>query len=176
MFDHADIDKYPFEEIPLDRDCFLISEIYMTEFDEALEKMLRKEDCNPYEVGYVSPVAVRKINSTSLELSWYPNTYTRFHEVSITLPRDMVKICVGCWQYDIKPYIFVNHEWLEHLFLREYSVFALVDAIGVKNAIRDNSLNKAKLIGLRDKIDELAERHAGISFISFADSLILKSN
>lgn len=176
MFKDGDIDKYSFEEIPIDRDCLLMSENYMDEFDETLKKMLRQEECNPYEVGYVSPVAIRKINDNSLELSWYPNTYTRFHEVSITLPRDKVKICVGCWQYDIKPYIFVDHEWLEQLHLREYSIFALIDAIGVKAAIRANLLSKNKLIELRDKIDKLAEKYLDISFISFADSLILKSN
>ena len=176
MFEDSDIDKYPFEEIPLDRDCFLMSEIYMNEFDVALRKMLRREECNPYEVGYVSPVAVRKINSNSLDLSWYPNTFTRFHEVSITLHKDKIKVCVGCWQYDIKPYIFVEHKWLEQLHLREYSVFALVDAIGVKNAIRDNTLNKDKLIELRTRIDELADNESEIAFISFADSLILKTN
>jgi len=176
LFENSDIDKYSFEEIPLDRDCLLMSEIYMNEFDQALGKMLRREECNPYEVGYVSPVAIRKINESSLELSWYPNTFTRFHEVSISLPKDKVKICVGCWQYDIKPYIFVDDKWLEHLHLREYSVFALVDAIGVKKAIRDNVLSKEKLLELRDRIDELAESQNDISFISFADSLLLKSN
>lgn len=115
LFEDSDIDKYLYEEIPLDRDCVLMSEIYIKEFDEALGKMLRREECNPYEVGYVSLVVVRKINDTSLELSWYPNTFTRFHEVSITLPKDMIKVCVGCCQYGIKPYIFVDHEWLEHL-------------------------------------------------------------
>ena len=148
----------------------------MKEFDEALQKMLRREECNPYEVGYVSPVAIRTINSNSLDLSWYPNTFTRFHEVSISLPRDVFKACVGCWQYDIKPYIFVDHDWLEHLHLREYSVFALIDAIGVKNALRDNALTKDKLIELREKIDRLADIESDISFISFADSLILKTN
>ncbi len=176
MFEDDDIDKYLFEDIPLDRDCLLMSEIYMGEFDEALGKMLRGEECNPYEVGYVSPVAVRRINNNSLDLSWYPNTFTRFHEVSTSLPRDMVKVCVGCWQYDIKPYIFVDHDWLEHLHLREYSVFALIDAIGVRQAIRDNALTKDKLIELRSKIDDLAETENNISFISFADSLILKTN
>lgn len=176
MFEDDDIDKYSFEEIPLDRDCLLMSEIYMEGFDEALQKMLRQEKCNPYEVGYVSPVAIRTINSNSIDLSWYPNTFTRFHEVSISLPRSVFKVCVGCWRYDIKPYIFVDHDWLEHLHLREYSVFALIDAIGVKNALRDNALTKDKLIELREKIDKLAEIEFDISFISFADSLILKTN
>ncbi|MBW2185875.1 MAG: hypothetical protein JRG71_05575 [Deltaproteobacteria bacterium] len=174
MFKYTD--KFTFEELPLDTDCFLMSEIYMAEFDEALRKMNNEEDCNPYEVGFVSPVAIRNVNGGSLELSWYPNTHTRFHEVSITLPKDKVKICVGDWRYGIKPYIFVDHEWLEQLHLREYSVFALVDAIGVKIAIRDNQLTKEKLIELRGRVDSLSERHNDISFISFADSLILKSN
>ncbi len=176
MFKNVDIDKYSFDEIPLDRDCYLMSEYYIDEFDKALSKMLQKESGNPSAVGYVSCVSIRKINSSSMELSWYANTFTRFHEVSITVPKDVIKICVGCWKYDIKPYIFVSHEWLEELYSREYSVFALVDAIGVKKAITENTISKSKLIELRDKIDRLAERENEISFVSFADSLLLKTN
>lgn len=176
MFESIDIEKYPFEDIPTDEECLLMSEKYASEFDDELGKMLKKEKCNPYEVGYVGRVIVKKINEKSLELSWYPNTFTRFHEVSISLPKDMIKICVSCDLHDIKPYIFVDDDWLEHLYLREYSVFALIDAIGVKEAIRDCHLSKEKLLELRNSIDELAKRHGDISFISFADSLILKSN
>jgi hypothetical protein len=176
LFEHHDIEKYSFEEIPLNRDSLLMSENYMEEFEETLLKMLQGNKRSPYEVGYVSRVSVRKINTHSLDLSWYTNTITRFHEVSINLPKNMVKICVSCENYDINPYIFVNHEWLEQLHLREYTVFALVDAIGVKNAIRDNALDKAKLLELRGRIDDLAEKEGTISFISFADSLILKTN
>jgi len=176
LFLDRDIEKHPIEGIPLNQDCLLMSEVYMQEFDEALANMLRGEECNPYEVGYVSQVVIRKIDNYSLELSWYPNTFTRFHEVSISLPKEKIKICVECGKYDIKPYIFVDRYWLEQLHLREYCVFALIDAIGVKNAIRDNILTKEKLLCLREKIDLLAEQHEDISFISFADSLILKSN
>ncbi|WP_026441273.1 hypothetical protein [Acinetobacter tandoii] len=176
MFKDSDIEKYPFKDIPLNRDCCLMSEIYMEEFDVELGKMLRREESNPYVVGSVCRVSVRAINSNSLDLSWYLNTHTRFHEISISIPKDIVKKCIGCDEYGIKPYIFVDHEWLEHLYLREYSVFALVDAIDVKNAIRDNFLTKDKLIELRNKIDSLAETEEDISFISFADSLILKAN
>lgn len=176
MFEHEDIDKYSFEEIPLNQDCVLMSEKYMEEFSNALVGMLDGKDVNPYEVGYVSFVGGRQINKNSLDLSWYPNIHTRFHEVSISLPKDKIRTCVGCWRYDVKPYIFVEHEWLEQLYTREYSVFGLIDAIGVKEAIRDNLLTKETLIELRDRIDALSEQHQDISFISFADSLILKSN
>lgn len=176
MFEHEHIDIYSHDDIPLDQDCMLMSEIYMEEFGAALINMPEGKDVNPYEVGYVAYVAGRKINANSIDFSWYPNVHTRFHEVSISIPRDKIKRSVGCWRYDIKPYIFVDHEWLEHLYTREYSVFALIDAIGVKNAIQNNLLTKEKLVMLRDRIDALAEKHKDISFISFADSLILKSN
>lgn len=60
MFGHTDIDKYAFEDIPLDRDILLMSEVYMEEFDAALGMMLQGEERNPSEVGYVSPVAVEE--------------------------------------------------------------------------------------------------------------------
>lgn len=176
MFEHDQIDKYSFDNIPLNQDCLLMSEIYMEEFSVALIQMFEKQGVNPYEVGYSGYVAVRKINSKSIDMSWYPNIHTRFHEVSISIPKEKIKASVGCWRYDIKPYIFVEHEWLEHLYTREYSVFALIDAIGVKSAIQNNQLTKEKLVMLRDRIDALAEQHKDISFISFADSLIMKSN
>ena len=176
MFEHEHIDIYSSDDIPLNQDCMLMSELYMEEFSAALIKMLEGKKGNPYEVGYVGYVAGRKINANSIDLSWYPNVHTRFHEISISIPKDKIKTSVGCWRYDIKPFIFVDHEWLEHLYTREYSVFALVDAIGVKVAIRDNLLTKEKLVMLRGRIDALAAQHSGISFISFADSLIMKSN
>ncbi|MBJ7268056.1 hypothetical protein [Idiomarina abyssalis] len=176
MFEHEDINKYPFDEIPLNQDCMLMSEVYMDEFSKALTQMCNGEEVNPYEVGYAGHVAIRSISENSIELSWYPNVHTRFHEVSISIPKEKIRICVDCERYDVKPYIFVEHEWLENLYTREYSVFALIDAIGVKNAIRENLLSKEKLLKLRDGLDDLAARHKDISFISFADSLILKSN
>jgi hypothetical protein len=176
MFDHSLIEKYSFETVPRDRDCVLMSEVYMEEFSRALEKMLRGEEASPYEIGYMSRVKVRKTNGASMELSWYPDTWTRFHEVSIALPKAVFKAAIECSAYDVKPCIFVSHDWLEQLYLRDYSVFALIDAIGVKQAIENNALDRKKLLLLRHKIDELAERQPEISFISFADSLILKSN
>ena len=176
MFEHDHIDKYSFDNIPLNQDCLLMSEIYMEEFSAALIQMLERRIVNPYEVGYSGYVTVRKINSKSIDMSWYPNVHTRFHEVSISIPKEKIKASVGCWRYDIKPYIFVEHEWLEHLYTREYSIFALIDVIGVKSAIQNNQLTKEKLVMLRDRIDFLAEQHKDISFILFADSLIMKSN
>lgn len=176
MFNHKNIIKYRFDEIPINEECLLMSEIYLKEYDNALIEMFKGANCNPYEVGCAGFVATRQINDNSIDLSWYPNTHTRFHEVSISIPKEKFIICVGCRGYDIRPHIFVYDEWLEHLYTREYSVFALIDAIGVKKAIRNNLLTKQKLLLLRNRLDTLAEKHKNISFISFADSLTLKSN
>ena len=176
MFKHRNIIKYRFDEIPINEECLLMSEIYMKEYNNALVKMFEGANCNPYEVGCAGFVAVRQINENSIDLSWYLNTSTRFHEVSISIPKDKFKICVGCYGYDIRPHIFVDNKWLEQLYTREYSVFALIDAIDVKIAIRNNLLTKEKLLLLRNRLDSLAKKHKNISFISFADSLILKSN
>jgi hypothetical protein len=127
-------------------------------------------------VGFITYAAARTISKDFIELSWYPNVYDRFHEMKAYLPRDQFVCCVGSWQYDEKPRIFVESNWLTNLRLRSNSIFALVDAIGVKDAIRRGTLSRDVLIKLRDQIDALATRYLGISFISFADALLLKSN
>ncbi len=104
------------------------------------------------------------------------NVYDRWHESAIALPRDQIVLCVGAWNYDEKPTIFVKSEWLKSIHLRLNSVFGLIDAGGVKMAINNGTLTRPKLLQLRNRIDEIASHHSKISFISFADSLLLKSN
>ena len=52
----------------------------------------------------------------------------------------------------------------------------LIDAIGVKAALSNGTLTRLKLVALRDKIDEISARYPDVAFVSFADSLLLKSN
>lgn len=174
MFHHPRFEKYSFERIPLNRDIYLMGEKWMKEYEESLVKFFEGgEDEN---VGYVVSVAARNVGASVAELSWYPNFHTRFHEVRISLPREQFVMCVGSETCDEKPRVFVKDEWLDRLYLQSYSIFALIDASGVKDALRSGSLNREKLIQLRDRIDIIAERYKGISFISFADSVLLKSN
>lgn len=174
MFTHERYDIYTFENTPLNRDIFIVDEVYMKEYDRMMTKFFEGADYDA--IGYVTPVAARKVNSNSLDLSWYPNTFDRFHEVPIRLPREQFIACVGSWNYDEKPRVFVKSEWLEQIHRCSYSTFAIIDAIGVKKALEEGSLTRQKLIALRDEIDQLAQKHLNISFISFADSILLKSN
>lgn len=174
LFAHAKFDKYDFEDIPLDQELFLVDVDFIEEYENS---MLRFFEGAAYEeIGYVSFVAARKINESSIKLSWYPNTSDRFHEVSINLPRDQFIACVGSRGYDEKPRVFVKGEWLDNIYQRSYSIFALIDAIDVLKALESGRITREKLIELRSGIDSISEKYPDISFISFADSLLLKSN
>jgi hypothetical protein len=177
LFENEKFDHYSFEDIPLDRDIYLMDEKFLAEYDSMMSNFLDDPKNNKYSpVGYVSYIAARKVLNNSLEVSWYANVSDRFHEISIILPKDHFKYCVGCWQYDEKPIVFVNGNWLNSLHARSFSIFALVDAIGVKQYLEDDKLTTEMLTLLRDEIDSLASEYPSISFISFADSLLLKSN
>ena len=167
-------DTYSFEQIPLNHDIFVVDEISIREYENSMLSFFNGAE---YEsIGSVSYVAARAVNPNSVELSWFANVHDRFHEVSVMLPRDQFVACVGSRQCDEKTRIFVKSSWLENIYLRSYSVFALIDAEDVKKALEKGQITRSRLIGLRNRIDELAKKHTDISFISFADSLLLKSN
>jgi len=174
VFEHDFFDVYPFAEVPLERDCYLMDERYLHEYEAWLLNCFEGNGRDP--IGYVAFVAGRQIHEHSIDLSWYPNVYDRFHEVTISLPKSQFVTCVGSWRYDEKPHIFVKSDWLQHLYLRSNSIFCMVDAIGIKDAIRDEKLSRQKLVDLRERIDGLAENYPSQYFISFADSLLVKSN
>ena len=176
MFEHEHFDEYVYEDIPTNRDIYLMDEKWMAEYEASLIKVFQGHGADDKPVGFISYACARRILPGGIEFSWYPNIFDRFHEVSAWLPRDAIVGCVGAWQCDEKPHIFVNGEWLNQLHSRSYTVFALIDAIGVKNAISSNALTRQKLVRLRSWIDDLASCHTSISFISFVDSLLLKSN
>jgi hypothetical protein len=174
MFDHDLIKKHAFENVPLERDLTLMDEKWMPAYEKALLGQFNGMDYEP--VGYISYAAARSISDAAIELSWYPNIHTRFHEVRVHLPRSQFVTCTECRQYDEDPRIFVKGDWLTNLHLRAYSVFALIDAIGVRNALAKGTLTRPNLIALRDGIDEISARNRTFSIISFADSLLIKSN
>lgn len=171
MFEDDRFDRYQHEQIPLERDSYLVDERYAQEYESMY---LKGGPDRP--VGYVTYVAVRAVRDKTVELSWYPNVFDRFHEVSVTLPRDKIRQCVGSWQWDWTLTIFVESSWLDALYAKVFSVFGMIDAIGMRQAIDNQELSRAKLLQLRDKIDALAARHRDVSFISFADSVLVKSN
>jgi len=151
-----------------------MDEIWLGAYETALLAGLNGADWT--YPGYISHAAARLATKRGVELSWYPNVISRFHEIHIHLPVSAFVTCVGAWQWDEKPRIFVRSDWYEDIHRRSHSVFAIVDAIGVKDAISDGKLSAGSLDEIREMVDDVASRHPEISFVSFADSLLLKSN
>jgi hypothetical protein len=173
-FQHPDFEVHAFENVPLDRDVFLMDEKWLRPYERAAIKMF---DGGKYaNVGYVSYAAIHVVDAGSLELSWYPNLHDRFHRVSVRLPRSAFLTCVSTPRWDDKPRVFVLGAWLTNLHLRPFSAFAIVDAIGVKNALAAGTLQGPALIRLRRRIDRIAATNPQIAFLSFADSILLKMN
>jgi hypothetical protein len=129
------------------------------------------------ETRRLGNIRSRKKNRRHLSpSSWFTRTAKRFHEVSIALPRDQIVACVGCWQWDEKPTIFIKSGWLRRIYVRSNSIFGLIDAIGIREALNAGILTDARLQAVRSGLDALAESFPQASFISLADSVLLKSN
>ncbi len=175
MFDHEWIDKFAFEEIPLNRDIYLMEEKWLPAYEAAIMAFLRDETTE-LNVGQVTFAAAHGIRGEVMQMSWYPNVHDRFHQVRIRLPRSAFVAAVGAWQIDEKPHIFVKDSWIRDLITRSYSVFVMIDAIGVKNALFNDELTSAKLLALQAEIDKLAAAYPEMAFVSFADSLLVKVN
>lgn len=173
-FDHPKFDKYEFKDIPLNQDLVMMDEKWMLEYEESFIRFFEGHEFK--NVGYVSQVAARAVIEKSVELSWYADYFHRFHEIKIVLPRIEFVACVGCWQCDEKPHLFVRSDWLKQLHLRTYTVFALVDVIGVKDVLSSGGFQEQTLIELRSRIDGVAKAYPSFGFVSFADSLIVKAN
>jgi hypothetical protein len=174
MFDHRCFELVEFENAPLNQDIYLMSDRWIDEFERSTVKMFEGGEYCP--AGYIAYASIRTILPDAMELSWYPNIHDRFHEVGIVLPKHEFVTCIRCYEYDIKPHVFVHDTWLNKLYLRVNSTFLMVDAIGVKDEIRSGRLQREKLVQLRDAIDALAERYQSLTFVSFADSLLIKGN
>ena len=135
MLNDPRFEKIAFEDIPLNRDIFVMDEKWMPEYEREWLKHFSGEEANTH-LGFISYAACRSIGDNWLEMSWYTNTSDRFHEVPVFLPKSAFVECVDLWQYDDKPRVFVNSQWLTELHERPLAAFAIVDAIGVKQLIQ----------------------------------------
>jgi hypothetical protein len=176
LFEYEKFDKYDFKDIPLNEDVYIIDEIYLKEYETQLLKFFDDgADFDP--VGYCVSASVHTVSDTSADIIINIDIWKRFHNVNITLPKDQFVACVGSWQIDEKPHLFVKSEWFKTLYLRNYSIFAFIDVADFAKKYNKGEIQRDQLLSIRDQIDDLAKEHKNtITFITFADTLILKSN
>lgn len=176
MFEHDVFVKYDFREVALGQDTHLMDVRWMRDFETEWIRTAQGEDADPYVVGYVTDISAIEIADNGIEIAFFANTHDRFHELKTFLPESEIAACIDIRGYDSRPTIFVRSEWLKTLHVRSNSTFAMIDVAEMTNALRMGRIDRAKLATLRDRLDEVAARHPDVSFISFADSLLLKSN
>ena len=177
LFSNYSFQKFALDELPLQRDTWVMDEAYMEEWESVWLKSMDGDDkASPYEVGYITPVHISEVTPAGAEISWYANTHDRFHEVKTFLPRDAFVAAALAYEYEKRVSVFVKSDWLRKLHLRSNSIFAMIDAVDMTAAIKSGSISHEKVISLRNELDEIGSRYPFMSFISFADSLLLKSN
>lgn len=175
MFQHPKFNLRSFDDLPVDQDLILMDEKWMGDVEQEWLKVFAGDaDADPYPVGYVSDVVVRSVGEEWVDLSWYPNTFDRFHEVTTFLPKSAFITCVDIAEYDDRPRIFVRSEWLMRLHEHPLTSFAMIDAAGVKRLLQEGKLSEAALLSLRDRVDTIAECYPDYAFISFADNVLVK--
>lgn len=170
----GDLTLHSFEALPIEEACLIIDEIYLDEFETELSTMAKGG--NPHTVGYSSWARVKKLHGETAEIFYILDNLRRFHAVNVWLPKTEFIKCIECYNRGVKPRIFVSSRWLRGILKQHFSVYALIDAIGVKKAIQENRLSNEVLLSLRDRVDEIAEKYPHMCFISFADSLLIKRN
>lgn len=176
-FSSYSFQQFTLDELPLGRDTWIMDEAYIGEWEaEWLKTIHGDEEASPYEIGYITPVSIEEVTPAGADIRWYPNTHDRFHVVKTFLPREAFVAAALAYEYEKRVSVFVKSEWLRKLHLRSNSIFAMIDAVDMTAAIRSGAITHEKVIALRDALDAFAAQYPFISFISFADSLLLKTN
>lgn len=176
-FSHHSFQTFKFDDLPIGHDTWIIDEAYMAEWEvEWLKSINNDVGASPYTVGYITRASIEAVTPTGAEIKWYPKIDDRFHVVKTFLPSKAFVGAALAYEYEKRVTVFVKREWLRKLHLRSNSIFAMIDAVDMTAAIQSGAISHEKVIRLRDALDEFATRYPFISFISFADSLLLKTN
>jgi hypothetical protein len=77
LFEHKRFDTFAFEDIPLDRDIFVVSDEYARDYEEMMLRLFEGGEYSP--VGFVSYAAVSATNENHADLCWFANVTDRFH-------------------------------------------------------------------------------------------------
>lgn len=171
---------YKYEEIPTNRDIFIISGFQLKEFEKQWQYYFAGENIElvhpnnfiNYKVGYI-----QKVFNNSLEINIGLNTSIRFHGASRILPSSKVIACVEFTSIGDKPYLIVDGEWFEENEKAIFSSYALIDASGMRNLLEQiGTINETQINNFKNMINHIASEYKEYFFLTYADSVIIKSN
>lgn len=176
-----DTEVYPFDRIPSRRDLFLIGSSQLEALRSEWARYLAEPDGttprHPNEALNFTWCSVQASADDSCDLNICIDMTRRYHGAVRKLPRSKFVTCVHFWNYQKRPYLVVSQDWFDEIQQALYSLYALVDAIGVRRALESqDGLSPARIAALKSRLDGIAAAHPDHVFFTFADSVIIKTN
>ena len=177
----ADVEVYGFDDIPGRRDLVLIGSDEIELLRQQWVRYLAEPDGttppHPNEFLRFLWCAVEAHGADSCDLNICISMNTRFHQAVLKLPRSRFVTCVHFWNYAKRPYLVIDQDWFNQIPLTHFSLYALVDAIGMRRLLETQGrVERDQATALRDGIDRLARRHSDHAFMTFADNVHVKTN
>jgi hypothetical protein len=172
------VEVFDFDHIPVGRDIFLIGAEQLEQLHESwLEIQVQENAPALSETLNFRWCAVQEIVADTCRVNVCIDLSTRYHGALHLLPRAKFVACVRFWNYEKRPYLIVDQEWFDQIQSEMYSLYALVDAIGVKAALDlANGITSAGVVSLKTIIDGIAMEHPEAAFFTFADTVLIKTN
>ena len=113
----------------------------------------------------------------SYDLGILISNRTRFHLATVRLPRSKFTVFIDIWNYNKCPYLVVTQDWFDEILRTHFSLYGLVDAVGMRKLLAaQGHITREQVVATREGIDQLARRHPNHAFLSFADTVLVKTN
>ncbi|MTI89263.1 MAG: hypothetical protein FH748_15010 [Balneolaceae bacterium] len=171
---------YAPEEIPKERDCFLLSANGEKLIERQWIEWLNNYDYDtwkhPNELVDYTPCWIYSTNDLFINLSFMINYKNRFHSVNTLLPRQMLKIAFLPFTAEKRPYLLVDDSWYNKLFTYTYSMYCIIDFIGIRELIAKYGEVPADTINnIQSICSEVGNSHKDLQIIMLADNILVKS-
>ncbi len=172
---------YSFDQLPTDRDCFVIPEaeykVLVAEWCRYYDEPDGQVVAHPNERLSYRWCALKKVGGASYDVNVCITRSHRFHGVLRRLAHKDFVACLYFREYSKRPYIVVSDDWISQIEKNHSSIFAMIDTIGMREFLaNEGKVSKERYFLLSEKVDQIADSNKDCVFLSFADSVLIKTN
>lgn len=175
------IEFYEVSNVPLNKDSFLLSDQWLDRVEKQWTEFLSPE-CDyekwthPNELMDYIPCHISSVNDSHLNITLLLDRSSRFHTVSKTLPTKFFKTAFKVFGSEKRPYIIVDQNWFNNLRNSIYSVYVLIDFVGIRNLFNEyGEFPSDKLNSIKAIVDKFCNQNKDLTFLTCADNIIIKS-
>jgi len=130
---------YEFDEIPMERDLVMVGagqlEDLRREWARYLSELGQGEPRSPDEKIDGRWCAIEGRTKDSFDLNVCITVTTRYHGAVKKLPRSTFVLCIDFWNHAKSPYLVVDQSWFDEIGRETFSLYALVDAVGMRSLL-----------------------------------------